>query len=168
MAYASYMAELVDKMTGERERNDQLYSLVVAAFDALDSGAVAPRIASLAFEIKFMATSGFLPELGQCVLCGAPTGQSVWFGPEAGGLVCGRCRPTLRDAVSFGPAARETARLLLALTYERVGVLKPREDTLDELETAFRAYVDHRVERKLHSLDFIRDLIKMEQEGGQG
>jgi len=48
-----------------------------------------------------------------------------------------------------------------------VGVLKPREDTLDELEKAFRAFVDQRVERKLHSLDFIRDLRRMEQEGGQ-
>lgn len=168
MAYASYVAELVDKMTGERERNDQLYSLVVAAFDTLDSGAPDPRVAALAFEIKFMAVAGFLPELGQCVLCGAPTGQAVWFGPEAGGLVCERCRPGLRDAVSFRPAARETARLLLALGYDRIGVLKPREDALNELEAAFRAYVDQRVERKLHSLDFIRDLRRMEQEGGQG
>jgi DNA repair protein RecO (recombination protein O) len=168
MAYGSYMAELVDKMTGERERNDQLYSLVAAAFDTLDSGALAPRVAALAFEIKFMAAAGFLPELGQCVLCGAPAEQGVGFGPEAGGLVCGRCRPTLSDAVSFGPASRETARLLLALAHDRLGVLKPREDTLDELEKAFRAYVDQRVERKLHSLDFIRDLRRMEQEGGQG
>ena len=167
MAYASYVAELVDKMTGEREHNDQLYSLVAAAFDTLDSGAPSPRVAALAFEIKFMTASGFLPELGQCVVCGAPAEQGVWFGPEAGGLVCGRCRPTLSDAVGFGPAARETARLLLALAYDRVGVLKPREDTLDELEKAFRAYVDQRVERKLHSLDFIRDLRRMEQEGGQ-
>lgn len=168
MAYASYVAELVDKMTGERERNDELYSLVVAAFDTLDAGAPAPRVATLAFEIKFMAASGFLPELGQCVLCGASTEQAVWFAPGAGGLVCGRCRATLRDAVRFGPAARETARLLLALGYDRVGVLKPRDDVLDELETAFRAYVDQRAERKLHSLDFIRDLKRMEQEGGQG
>ncbi len=168
MAYASYVAELVDKMTGERERNDRLYSLVVAAFDTLDSGALDPRVATLAFEIKFMAESGFLPQLGQCVLCGAPIEQAVWFGPEAGGVVCGRCRPTVRDAVAFPPAARETARLLLTLGYDRAGVLKPREDTLDELEIAFRAYVDQRVERKLHSLDFIRDLRRMEQEGGQG
>jgi len=168
MAYASYVAELVDKMTGERERNDQLYALVAAAVDTLDSGALAPRVAALAFEIKFMASSGFLPELGQCVVCGARAEQGVGFGPDAGGLVCGRCRPTLSDAVSFGPAARETARLLLALAYDRVSVLKPREDTLDELEKAFRAYVDQRVERKLHSLGFIRDLRRMEQEGGQG
>ena len=137
MAYASYVAELVDKMTGERERNDRLYSLVVAAFDTLDSGALDPRVATLAFEIKFMAESGFLPQLGQCVLCGAPIEQAVWFGPEAGGVVCGRCRPTVRDAVAFPPAARETARLLLTLGYDRAGVLKPREDTLDELEIAF-------------------------------
>jgi len=168
MAYASYVAELVDRMTGERESNDELYSLVVAALDTLDSGASDPRVATVGFEIKFMAASGFLPELGQCVGCSAPAEQAVWFGPEAGGVVCGRCRPTMRDAVSFGPAARETARLLLALGYDRIGVLKPREDTLDELETAFRAYVDQRAERKLHSLDFIRDLRRMEQEGGQG
>ena len=82
--------------------------------------------------------------------------------------MCGRCRPALRDAMAFPPAARETARLILTLGYDRVGVLRLRDDTLDELETAFRAYVDQRVERKLHSLDFIRDLRRMEQEGGQG
>ena len=167
MAYASYVAELVDKMTGERERNDQLYSLVVAAFDALDSGTPDPRIAALAFEIKFMAATGFLPELGQCVVCGAPAEQTAWFGPEAGGLVCGRCRPRLRDAVPLRPAARETARLLLALGFDRIQVLKPPEDAVGELEAAFRTYVDQRAERKLHSLDFIRDLRRMEREGGQ-
>lgn len=167
MAYASYISELVDKMTGERERNDELYSLVVAAFDALDSGALAPRVVALAFEIKFMAVSGFLPQLTQCVACGAPSCEAAWFGPEAGGLVCERCRLGMRDAAPFGPAARETARLMLALGFDRIQVLKISDDAMGELEAAFRVYVDQRAERRLHSLNFIRDLTRMEREGGQ-
>jgi len=38
MAYASYVAELVDLMTGERQRNELLYALVVSTFEALDVG----------------------------------------------------------------------------------------------------------------------------------
>jgi len=38
MAYASYVAELVDLMTGERQLNELLYALVVSTFEALDAG----------------------------------------------------------------------------------------------------------------------------------
>lgn len=165
MAYASYVAELVDLMTGERQRNELLYALVVSTFEALDAGPADPDMVLRAFEIKFMSVSGFRPELSRCVSCGASEDEASSFGPEAGGLLCNRCRSVDAGNVRFSGATRELAKRLLMWDYNTIAVLKPSRDSSVELETAFRAYVDQRVGRKLHSLDFISDLKSMERGG---
>lgn len=167
MAYASYVAELVDLMTGERQRNEMLYALVISTFEALDAGPADPDMVLKAFEIKFMSVSGFRPELARCVSCGKPENQASWFGPEAGGLLCDGCRSSDRGSVRFSAATRELAKRLLIWDYDMIAVLKPSRSSFEELNNAFRAYVDQRVGRKLHSLDFISDLKSMERGGKQ-
>jgi DNA repair protein RecO (recombination protein O) len=169
MAYASYVAELIDRMTGERERSESLFSLALATFRALDEGSD-PAMVTRAFEIKFMSEMGFQPELERCVGCGAPEAAAPWLGPGAGGLLCAKCRTRDVNAVAFSPAARETAKRLLAWDYRRIPALSPGSGTRAELDRAFRAYVDHRVERRLRSLDFIEEITSIggRQEGESG
>ncbi|MEA4882089.1 MAG: DNA repair protein RecO [Clostridia bacterium] len=163
MAYASYVAELIDKMTGERERNDHLYHLVVATFDALDSLSCDPAHVALAFEVKFMSLIGFRPELWKCVGCGASAEASGWFGPEAGGLLCDRCRQRDRGNVPFGTESRQAAIAMLTLGYGQICLEMAEPGGTTQLQMALRSYVDHRVERRLRSLDFIEDLRTMER-----
>ncbi len=45
----------------------------------------------LAFQLKLLWLSGYLPHLTSCAECGANDATLVGYSPRAGGAVCGAC-----------------------------------------------------------------------------
>lgn len=89
---AAKVGDFVLRLLDDRERNEPAYNLIanmLALLDA-DPSAARPEV-SLAFRAKMLLASGFSPELGACVHCGA-TEDLVAFSPSAGGVVCRDCR----------------------------------------------------------------------------
>lgn len=89
---ASKCGDFVLRLLDERERNQPAYNLLsnyLALLDA-DPDAARPEV-GLAFRSKMLLASGFSPELGACVQCGAGEGI-VAFSPSGGGVVCADCR----------------------------------------------------------------------------
>lgn len=164
MAYGSYIAELTDAMTGEREHNEELYSLVSATFNALETDVAPPEIVALGFEMKFMSVIGFKPELRSCVSCGVPEVQTIWFGPEAGGLLCDACKSHDPSAVPMGARGRQLLVRLMVLPYAQLGQHGAGGVGLEQAKAALRAHVDHRVEGRLRTLDFVHHISSMGRE----
>lgn len=81
--------EMADKFGEEGSDDIRLLTLAGAALDALRTEERLPLL-RLAYDIKVLATAGFLPHLSGCVRCGAKdvAGLSV----ADGGLVCEACR----------------------------------------------------------------------------
>lgn len=89
---AAKTADFVLRLLDERERNAPAYNLLVNMLGLLDADPrAARREVSLAFRAKMLLASGFSPELGACVHCGA-TENLVAFSPSSGGVVCADCR----------------------------------------------------------------------------
>ena len=79
----------------EQEANERAFTALTRFLDALDDlpqlrthPAVDPL--SLAFQLKLLWLSGYLPHLGGCVECGAEE-DLVGYLPDAGGAVCRAC-----------------------------------------------------------------------------
>ncbi|MGH7727603.1 MAG: DNA repair protein RecO [Vulcanimicrobiaceae bacterium] len=89
-----------------------VYALARGAFAALASRdeprAILPR-----FSLRLLALLGVGPELEACVHCAGPL-ASAWGDPEAGGLLCERCRPHGLEAAALDPADVENLRALAA------------------------------------------------------
>jgi len=88
-------AEAVLRLFPEQERNDRVFAGVTAFLDALDEvdgGGARPELdpLGLAFQLKLLWLSGYLPHTGSCADCGA-TGPYAGFSPRAGGVVCRNC-----------------------------------------------------------------------------
>jgi DNA repair protein RecO (recombination protein O) len=82
----------------EEERNERAFealSRFLAAVDAIPlgmRGRAATDPLALAFQLKLLWLSGYVPHLDGCVECGA-TAELVGYLPRAGGAVCAACSP---------------------------------------------------------------------------
>jgi DNA repair protein RecO (recombination protein O) len=89
-------AEAMLRLFTEQERNERAFIALTRFLDALEeAGAAASRPAldplALAFQLKLLWLSGYLPHLTSCAECGAEDAPLVGYSPQAGGAVCRAC-----------------------------------------------------------------------------
>jgi DNA repair protein RecO (recombination protein O) len=88
--------EAMLRLFSEQEANPRAFAALVRFLDLLDEapGRGAARAALdplvLAFQLKLLWLSGYLPHLGSCAECGA-SGPFVGYSAPAGGAVCADC-----------------------------------------------------------------------------
>jgi DNA repair protein RecO (recombination protein O) len=91
-------AEAMLRLFVEEERNERAFEALTRFLDAVDSlpagsrGRAALDPVALAFQLKLLWLSGYVPHLESCVECGE-AGELVGYLPRAGGAVCMACAP---------------------------------------------------------------------------
>jgi DNA repair protein RecO (recombination protein O) len=97
--------EAMLRLFPEQEANDRAFAALARFLDLLDDleprdsrPALDPLV--LAFQLKLLWLSGYLPHLTSCAECGGEAGL-VGYSPRAGGAVCGNCRA---DAIPLSAA----------------------------------------------------------------
>src|SRR6187431_2131280 len=99
-------AEAMLRLFVEEERNERAFKALtrfLAAVDALPAGSrgrAALDPLALAFQLKLLWLSGYVPHLESCVECGEAD-ELVGYLPRAGGAVCADCAPT--ETVPLSP-----------------------------------------------------------------
>ena len=111
-------AEAMLRLYVEEERNERAFEALTRFFEALDglpaalSGRAALDPLALAFQLKLLWLSGYVPHLEDCVECGGGEDGLVGYLPRAGGAVCSACAPS--ETVLLSP---EGFRGILALLW---------------------------------------------------
>jgi DNA repair protein RecO (recombination protein O) len=91
--------EAMLRLFPEQERNERAFTALTRFLDLLDDtqprapAAPAHDPLALAFQLKLLWLSGYLPHLGSCAECGAEP-PLVGYSPRAGGAVCRGCSGT--------------------------------------------------------------------------
>jgi DNA repair protein RecO (recombination protein O) len=89
-------AEAMLRLFTEQEGNARAFQALVRFLDLLDEspsrapGRPALDPLALAFQLKLLWLSGYLPHLGSCAECGSG-GPFAGYSPKAGGVVCRGC-----------------------------------------------------------------------------
>jgi DNA repair protein RecO (recombination protein O) len=88
--------EAMLRLFTEQEANPRAFAALVRFLDVLDElgprpGRPAVDPLALAFQLKLLWLSGYLPHLTSCAECGAADGELVGYLPRAGGAVCRAC-----------------------------------------------------------------------------
>ena len=151
--YPSYtcacaLAELVEKITEERERAFSTYALLLGGLQTLADGrgdTVVP-----AFLVKLLSVSGYHPSLSVCAGCGG-SGDLGGFSPAMGGAVCRGCWGEDDEAFRL-PADR--IALLAKLLASDFGASADPGATV-EVTQALRRYAEYHLERPLRSLQLL-------------
>lgn len=163
-ASASYLAELVDVLTPERQGNEQVFLWLLAAFHLL--GREDPELVCRLAELRLLAALGYRPELYRCVSCGAQDLEGAFFGPGAGGVLCPACRALDGEAVAVRAGTLKLMQRLAQADPRLLGRLRASGENRREMAAALAAFIHHRSERPLRSASFLRQVGREAHKGG--
>ena len=145
---AAALADIVDKITPDRERAFSTYALLVGGLQAIaddKGGTVVP-----AFLVKLLSVCGYHPELGACAGCGEGNALGG-FSPALGGVVCQECWDADDSAMRM---PTERIALLSRLLASEFGEEASFEET-EAVTAALRRYAEFHLERPLRSLHLL-------------
>jgi DNA repair protein RecO (recombination protein O) len=159
-AYASHLAELVNRLTQERQENRRVYELLAGALKVLSDGVETFAVARY-FEMSLFSLLGYRIELYRCINCGrdllaVPNALSA----RLGGFLCPACVQEDRSAIALSVNAQKYLRLLDRGGLEQTIRRDPSEDLREELERAMIAYARFHAEHDLSSLSVLRSLTE--------
>jgi DNA repair protein RecO (recombination protein O) len=155
---ASYIAELVDRFTVEREDNRRIFFVLTQALERLASG-YRPATVRRVFELSLLETAGYRPELFHCLDCGAEIRpEAQFFSISGGGVVCTDCGGKTGGLKPISLPALKVLRHFQRSTFSEVTGVEIRDEVHRELDQLAEGFVSHILERKLNSPDFIHHL----------
>lgn len=159
LAYAAYMAELLDSVTTLGDKNEQVFELLLNSLRLL-SGDTSSRRAARIFEIKLLSLLGIMPTLESCANCGKRVDSSAKFSVTQGGLICVNCLASDRNAHTIMQGTVKFIEHIRALPFEKVARVKVADAVGKELEATLRKFLDYHIERRLKTLEFIKETDK--------
>lgn len=145
---AAALADIVDKITPDRERAFSTYALLIGGLQALSDGKGATVVP--AFLVKLLSVCGYHPELKACAGCGEQA-RLGGFSPSLGGVVCEDCYEEDDSAMRMPP---ERIALLSRLLSAEFGEPATAAEA-DAVTQALRRYAEFYLERPLRSLHLL-------------
>ncbi len=158
LSYASYIVELLDSVTSLSDKNGEVFDLILKSLDLL-SGDSSPRRVARIFEIKLLGLLGLMPNMSECVNCGDNSGANPpRFSLRHGGLICRKCLDVDKMAVSILPGTVKYMVHVRSSPFEKAAMVKVASEVGKELERLLRRYLDYHVERRLKTVEFIKEI----------
>lgn len=151
---ASEVAELGGVAGVEGEGSEELFALIVGTLRGLNAG-MEPSLSLRAFEVRFLRTIGYLPELGTCVRCRNGLCEGIQsFGLNEGGLLCPACRSEAIETMPVSPEALAFLRMALRreMDFSRVS-LSPGAS--EELRSLLQTFLEFKLGRRIRSARFL-------------
>jgi DNA repair protein RecO (recombination protein O) len=137
-------AEAMLRLFTEQERNERAFTALTRFLDLLDEtphAAERPAVdpLALAFQLKLLWLSGYLPHLKSCAECGTDA-TLVGYSPRAGGAVCRACA-SQAEALALSPDGVGGIEALLANPLaDAVALGLPERATRDALRVITASY----------------------------
>lgn len=156
-AYASLVAEVVDKVLEERHPVADVFELVADSLQRLDRPDGDPRVEAGYFLMRMLNLLGYAPQLQQCVHCeqGLPEAPAR-FSPLLGGILCPACNRFDAGASPISVNALKVLRVMAAEDEALFARLRLSGDVLRELELALEQQLEYHLDRRLKSLEFLQ------------
>jgi DNA repair protein RecO (recombination protein O) len=158
IAHASYMVEVTDALTGEREENRALFEHLRDGLIWLDESVPCGSFLAF-FELKLLRLAGYQPGLEACRRCGCPrieNGPGRWrFSARDGGLLCAGCCALRKETV---PLSSEAIDALVEM--QKVAAFPTYQQTssasaLREGHSVLLQFIQFQTSRELKSIPFL-------------
>lgn len=157
-AYAVYLVEFLDKITGDEEASSYLFDTLLTALDWIEQDKDAEIVARL-FEMKLLQINGYRPRLEGCIHCGNEK-PPFFFSISEGGFVCPDCVSRRQDStlMALGPGAVKILQLFHQIHMNQVGNIQVKPETKIQLKKVMFAFIDEYTPVRLKSRRFLEQL----------
>lgn len=155
-AYASYITELIDRLTEQDEPLPATYEVLYQALHAI-SEEYDPEAITLFVEWKMLPSAGLTPTLHQCANCGETEGEFA-FSFQENGFLCHRCFEVDPYIIRLSPALVKLIRTFYFVPIERVGGLTLKRETKSLLKGIVRTIYEEKAGIRLKSRQFLEQL----------
>lgn len=155
-AYASYVAELVDRLVEEGHPEPYAYEVLHQALYAIDEG-YDPEAIALFVDWKMLPYAGVQPILHACVACAAVDGEFA-FSFSQGGFLCHRCFHLDSYIIRLTPTQLKLIRMFYTVPIEQVGKLDLKPQTKQFIKKIVTTIYEEQTGIRLKSRTFIEQL----------
>jgi len=158
VAALEHVAEMLDELLPEREANDAVFRLTHAVLRELQSGSIWMPLTY--FQLWLVRLVGFLPELGECVVCGSSLeGHRAFYHALVDGVMCPQHKRLASSELS--PQSRGLAERMFRAPLENFAVAngngsKPPANT--DLRKFLVRIVERHLEKKLATATMLERL----------
>lgn len=158
-ATAWYLAELADRSMEERHEAQGLYALLKHAYELLDAGMDAGRVARW-YEMRLADELGMRPEVDRCVECDRmlEADEAFRWVPPLGGVLCFRCPGPPAERAGLSVEALKLLKAYQRLDVEVLAGLRLPAAVENEVEQAMRDFLRVALERDARSLEFLDEV----------
>lgn len=163
--YSMYIAEVVGNFGLEEDPSSEvIYSLLYRALGAVADAEnkVQILIAVIKFQLKMMIESGFSLEFDTCLNCRHDAkGQTVYFVPELGGIVCPECAGSIPYVKKQMPSRLcDFFRQMSLNDFDQVGnfELNANERVCEVTFNVLKDYIEKKCPRKLKTSGVLSEL----------
>ncbi|MFZ0370358.1 MAG: DNA repair protein RecO [Halobacillus sp.] len=155
-AYASYLAELVDKLIDEKQPDPFMYEQFLQTLLWMNEGKDA-AVLSMIYELKLFKKAGFSPVVDHCINCGSQEGPYS-FSILEGGLLCYRCKHKDPNAYALPDPLPKLLRIFVHMDVKRLGQISMKEKNKKILRLILDEYYDQYGGYLLKSKKFLKQL----------
>lgn len=156
LALASYLAELLGTEGEGNPTGGESVRLAVNCLYALSRDLAPVALVKPVFELRWLAESGYRPQLTDCPVCGERPGHGR-FNLYEGRLYCGGCGSRPGD-VPLDEGALQAARYLLDCPLKEIFSFRLSEEGLCQLSRMTEGYLLAQMDRPFKTLDFYKSL----------
>ena len=158
LGVAGFLLELLREAAPEHESSASLFDLTVQALRMLsDNLCLTPRVLLLSAGMRILAQSGLAMSVGRCNACGkkVPSGRSVYFDAQRGGVVCTACGG---GPILLPSKVVDGLVFLEQHSMEEVASLEVDADILQQMLSAFEIFVQMHLEKQLRTPGYLDQL----------
>lgn len=160
LSYATYFADIINKLLLYDEKNINLYNLLKNALYCLDKFNIEPEILNESYSLKLLTLMGYMPELDNCSSCGESS-DLKYFSPASGGVVCDRCRNKYNDALTIHNITIRALKYLLKTDLTNLKSLKLPGVIIKEMDKIITEYIKQHLDMEFQTWIFLENIKKM-------
>jgi DNA repair protein RecO (recombination protein O) len=158
ISHASYLVEITDGLTVERDENRALFEHLKDGLHYLEKHGSSLRFLT-SFELKLLRLAGYQPVLDRCKRCGVSSRHhslARWtFSPADGGILCLPCAGSRKEVLSLGATAIEILAELQAETYELPTPVSLPLSVVQEMRSAVLRFIQYHMDKEIKSAPFL-------------
>lgn len=160
---ALYVTELADRLLPELSPHPSAYTLVLEALRVLEAGGD-PDLVGRYMELRMLEDSGYLPELGHCLVCGSDLDPGHHrFAPVLGGTVDDVCVVPVGRVMPLSVDALKVLRHFARVPLTQAVRLKIAPPLVDEMASLMAASVHEVTDRDVASAAFVDDVRRLHE-----